>query len=115
MKHIFFILSLCLLVFAAPAAGAGQEDMVAFLWGASALISSENLSESEKGRFFDRLVQVTGVTPKDAIDFVDRHQNRPEEWQKVLEEMIALAEDPPRNQVPEVDSAKADELTNTTP
>jgi hypothetical protein len=54
------------------------------------LLNSKPIKDSIKLVRYSELEKITGVTGKEAISFIDRYREKPEEWEKIENSILKL-------------------------
>ena len=71
--------------------------------------STDNITEQQKTRYFVQLQSVSGVTSKDAVAFVNKFRNKPDEWQKIQKQVAELID---KKEPEKTEPNKIDNKTN---
>lgn len=69
-----------------------NERFEQYLLGMKYLEAAENLTPEAKQIYYKKLVEVTGITGKEAEKIIKHHYGSPEKWKKIVDSIIAKEE-----------------------
>jgi hypothetical protein len=65
-----------------------------YLAGTDYLRNARNLSDCRKAAYLRTLTGITGVTAKEAVDYLYSFNNKPQSWQRIQREIAAICDMP---------------------
>lgn len=111
MNRVAILLFSVVFLAVLPSEASSKEEMTEFLWGVHSLVYSEELTQADKARYLRKLEDITNVSVDEAVRYLAKFHDRPEQWQELLERLVAFAENPPKD-TPAVDTTEQPVSTN---
>ena len=71
-----------------------KERFVQYLAGIKYLETANRLSKEDKVAYYNKLVEITGFNAETAQTYVEKYQDDPERWLKVIESVLEIINPP---------------------
>lgn len=80
---------ICFLLVVGTSLASTNCDFVSFLAGVLLLEEDKNLPAEQKAEEYRQLQHITGISTVDAVRYIERYRNRPDEFKKVYTEILS--------------------------
>jgi hypothetical protein len=71
-----------------------KERFIEYLAGIKYLETANRLSKEDKIAYYKKLVEITGFNAETAQTYIEKYENDPERWLKVIESVLQIVNPP---------------------